>query len=400
MKKYICLLLCLLLPCALSVSAFASQLLPGFSGSPWTQKEAQIFEDTAAGTTLSVPADWEIRPVEGDAVAKSEFICPQEPSAVIRYGSTDMWSTLSDNLQQKISREEFDNGLYTAEEIAKLIGTKETYVNTLELADMTYFRAEVGKRRLFSFKVTDTYLIHVRNGWMYVYAFQGSDQHTLYPEFEQLVASAAYSQGTEETSSPPETLDITPPAETAKPAPSKADIYKEAVEAYYRMDHWTAQELFESVSNYEDSQKYLRLIRIRQAGANVGVGSVVYNSAYGLTDQNKRDIDAAARDFYFADTSEVLLCNSDVACYYLVGDWNGGSKCYIHFKMNNYGGTYNIGSKLSTNYQSTFSIENGILRVDVINTNKKTLELTLLSPDCMQVITYEKNNNCYTLNRQ
>lgn len=185
----------------------------------------------------------------------------------------------------------------------------------------------------------------------------------------------------------------------ATEAKSEKDTYAEAVSAYNRGSYSTAKKLFQEVSSYGDSSKYLRLIRIRNAGSNIGVGSKVYQSACGLTDSDKQDIDDAARDFYFADTAEVLVCNSDVASYYLIGEWNGGSKCYIHFIANNYGCRYNIGSKLSTNYQDTFAINDGIVTVDVVGSCAKTLKLTLTSPDCMEVYTYEKGGKCYTLNR-
>lgn len=178
-----------------------------------------------------------------------------------------------------------------------------------------------------------------------------------------------------------------------------AATYRSAVDAYEDGYYSTAKKLFNEVDPYKDSSKYLRLIRIRNAGGNIGVGSAVYEKSLGLTKSEKKDIDEAAKDFDFADTSEVLLCNSDVACYYLVGKWNGGSKCYIHFKMNKAGGTYNIGSKLSTNYKSTFSIDDGELRVDVIDTDKLTLHLTLISPNKMEVYTYEKGGKTYTLKR-
>ena len=182
-------------------------------------------------------------------------------------------------------------------------------------------------------------------------------------------------------------------------ADTRAETYAEAVRLYEKRDYNPARDLFESLSGYQDSEKYLRLIRIRFSGGNIGVGSKVYKAEYGLTETQKRDIDAAAADFYFADTAEVLVCNSDVAAYYLIGEWNGGSKCYIHFIANNYGCRYNIGSKLSTNYQDTFGIYEGIVYVDVVEDWAQTLKLTLVSPDCMEVYTYEKGGKTYTLTR-
>lgn len=185
-----------------------------------------------------------------------------------------------------------------------------------------------------------------------------------------------------------------------KTTDTRAEKYAEAVRLYEKGDYNPARELFESLSGYADSNKYLRLIRIRFSGGNIGVGSKVYRADCGLTESQKRDIDAAAADFYFADTAEVLVCNSDVASYFLIGEWNGGSKCYIHFIANDYGCRYNIGSKLSTNYQDTFAINDGIVYVDVVEAWTPTLKLTLTSPDCMDVYTYEKGGKSYVLTRE
>ncbi len=208
------------------------------------------------------------------------------------------------------------------------------------------------------------------------------------PEPEAVPVENTEDAAPEETETQPQTRD------------TRAEQYAEAVRLYEKRDYNPARDLFESLSGYEDSEKYLRLIRIRFSGGNIGVGSKVYRAEWGLTDSQKRDIDKAAADFYFADTAEVLVCNSDVASYYLIGDWNGGSKCYIHFITNNYGCRYNIGSKLSTNYQDTFGIYEGILYVDVVESWAETLKLTLLSPDCMEVYTYEKGGKTYVLTRE
>lgn len=213
------------------------------------------------------------------------------------------------------------------------------------------------------------------------------------PEKEPVITVAT-------TAPAPDIISKEKPEATQSPADTRAEQYAEAVRLYEKRDYLPAQLLFESLSDYGDSQKYLRLIRIRFSGTNIGVGSKVYRAECGLTEHQKRDIDKAAADFYFADTAEVLVCNSDVASYYLIGEWNGGSKCYIHFIANNYGCRYNIGSKLSTNYQDTFGIYDGILYVDVVDSWAKTLKLTLLSPDCMEVYTYEKGGKTYTLTRE
>lgn len=201
-----------------------------------------------------------------------------------------------------------------------------------------------------------------------------------------------------------EAIETVPHTESVTEVPDgeepDEDIYAKAVSAYEQQAFEAAELLFEKIPSYADSGKYLRLIRIRKSGGNIGVGSRVYKSEYALSESQKQDIDEAAADFYFADTAQVLVCNSDVASYYLIGDWNGGDRCYIHFIANDYGCRYNIGSLLSTNYQDTFAIDDGIVYVDVVDTRAMTLKLTLLSPDTMEVYTYEKGGETYLLSRE
>lgn len=387
MKKTVSLLLSLLLLCSLPLPAFASTLLPGMNTAVLSDGEGCTYLDADTGNQLTIPAGWTPEEVTDDAVAKARFTHASDDSAVIRYGSADMWSTQSASMQKKISRAEFDHEMYEEADIAELVGTKEKYVETVELDDVTYFRAEVGKRRFFSFKVTDTYLIRVENGWMYVYSFSGSDEHILYEEFEAIVSSACTDHDGQEESAEATT-------QPTEPADTEFDTYLKAIAKYQDGLYSTAQELFESLNGYSESEAYLRLIRIRSYGSNTGMGCVYYHDR-GLTQEQKKDIDKAAETFYLADTAEVLLCNSDVACYYLLGDWitasNAPAYSYLKFKKDASGGyCYYRSNNLSTLVSDCFSIENGTVRISVTSSNTLTFELELTAPDCMEVYSYEK----------
>lgn len=342
------------------------------------------YSDKTSGNKLTIPSGWKTNTVS-NSVFHVKFV-PSSGSALMQYGSIDLWKSLSASAQKKTPRSDIDNTQFSKADIADIIGCKASQIKLVTIGQREYFRSDFkssSTSKGMKFSIDTTVWTYVEQGWMYLYYFAGNNS-SLYNKFEDIIASATYGS----TSS-----------DDTKVYQDKQKTYNEAIGAYYSGNYSKAKELFNSISSYEDSSKYLRLIRIRSAGGNIGVGSAVYQKDCGLTQRDKDDIDAAALDFSFADTAEVLLCNPDVACYYLVGDWNGGSKCYIHFKMNNYGGTYNIGSKLSTNYQSTFSIFDGELRVDVLGSNKLTLYLWLSSPNTLEVCTYEKGNKNYTLTR-
>lgn len=384
MKKAVSLILSLVLLASLALPASSSTLLPGMNASRLSG-EAYTYLDDDTGNSLTIPADWDMKAVTDDAVSKAEFTSTSDDSAVIQYGSADMWSAQTVSMQKKISRDEFDNEMYTEEDIAELVGTKEKYVETVELEGIAYFRAEVGKRRFFSFKVTATYLIRVENGWMYVYSFSGSEDHDLYGEFEAIVSSSLSSdpmESIEATTQPTETTD------------AEFDTYLKAIAKYQDGLYATAEELFESLDGYSESEAYLRLIRIRSYGSNTGMGCVYYHDR-GLTQEQKEDIDKAAETFYLSDTAEVLLCNSDVACYYLLGDWitasNAPAYSYLKFKKDASGGyCYYRSNNLSTAVSDCFSIEDGTVRISITSSNTLTFELELTAPDCLEVYSYEK----------
>ena len=390
MKRIFTFLLCLVLLSALPLPVFASTLLPGMNTTVLSGAESYSYQDPDSGCCLTIPGDWDQTTATGDPVAKAEFTHSVDDSAVIRYGSVDMWSTQSAAMQKEISREEFDNEMYSEEDIAELVGTKEKYVKITALDGTEFFRAEVGKRHFFSFKVTDTYLIRVENGWMYIYAFSGSDKHDLYDSFEAIVISSLCA-----SAPPEETVEtITQPTETTEPGDTKFDTYLKAIAKYQDGLYDTAEELFESLDGYSESEAYLRLIRIRSYGSNTGMGCVYYHDR-GLTQEQKADIDKAAETFYLADTNEVLLCNSDVACYYLLGDWITASDApaysYLKFKKDAAGGyCYYRSSNLSTLVSDCFSIEYGTVRISITSSNTLTFELKLTAPDCLEVYSYEK----------
>ena len=352
---------------------------------PVCAKSTTTYTDSSNGNQLSVPTDWDIDTAV-QAPLKAIFVPRSSTSALMVYGSVDLWSSLSDSAKKKTPRSDCDNSQISKADVADLVGADAKNVKYTTLNGREYFYAETektAKSGTLSFSMTVCYWVCLDNGWLYLYQFGGGSEHSLYKDFTALISSATYGQSA-----------------TAPKDGTDASIYADAVKAYDRGDYSTAWAHFAMVDGYSDSAKYLRLLRIRSAGSNPGMGGEVYSRDCGLTASDKSDIDAAARDFYFADTADVLLCNSDVACYYLCGRWSGGSKCYIEFYENKKAGySYYIGSKLSTNYQSTYSINNGDLCVDILGTNKLTLSLTLTAPDCMEVYTHEKKN-CYTLNRK
>ena len=348
--------------------------------------------DSATGLKLSVPSDWDLEEIEDDWF-NLVFTSSTNNVATMAYGNQDRWGDLTTTQQKKVSRINYDNDQFTKAEMAKIIGCTSSQIKMVSLGGKEYFQAQFEDSYTYGgYKFTIDVMVWTRvyNGWLHIFYYSGNLSGDLFNSFKSMIRGATYSTKSVTNNDTPASTEA---------ANDKATTYSKAVSAYNSGRYTEAQKLFNSVSAYKDSAKYLRLIRIRNAGSNTGMGGKVYKSTKGLTASDKKDIDAAAKDFYFADTAEVLLCNSDVACYYLRGDWLGGSKCYIKFYASSAGTSYYIGSKLSTNYSDTYSINDGELRVDINGSNKLTLQLTLTAPDCMEVYTYEKGCKTYTLNR-
>ena len=111
---------------------------------------------------------------------------------------------------------------------------------------------------------------------------------TALPETEETEPSVTVPQ-TEETV--PET--------TAPTEPSPEDLYSAAIAAFESGDHATAKSIFESLGNYGDSQRYLRLILVYERKGSLGTGenhSCMLKDdgtvlSFGLASTNRLDTD-------------------------------------------------------------------------------------------------------------
>ncbi len=160
-------------------------------------------------------------------------------------------------------------------------------------------------------------------------------------------------------------------------------IYAEGQSLYHIGKYDKAREYFSCIPGYADSGEYTVLIAARDA-----IWTYPEGAAKVLTDL-----------FYFEDASELLVSSTDVACYFLLGNWTTSNGSY-YFKIeftedkSNFWNTYNLPW-----YGGTFSIVDGIYSVSNDSyTDKPQFRITLLTPDSMEVYCY-KNGSTYTLYR-
>ena len=162
-------------------------------------------------------------------------------------------------------------------------------------------------------------------------------------------------------------------------------IYLEGQELYYANKFSDAETRFECVSSYSNSKKYLILIDAR--------GLSAWTDPEG-TAKKLEEI------FYFEDASELLVASTDVACYFLLGNWRTSNGSY-YFKMElsdddeySFWSSYNLPW-----YGGSFIIEDGVYSVSNDSyEDKPQYRFTLLTPDSMEVYCY-KNGTTYTLYR-
>lgn len=371
-----------------------------FIALPVSASEAFLYTEETSGCSISVPAGWKLE-YEDDGVV---FLPRSGESAPMRYRFSDLWAELSQAEKKNTPRNAYSQETFTKEDAAELLDVRSSAIKKINLGGTEYYQVIAVTQKGFLFfktKYTVISLLHVDNGYLHLYQFEGNVNHSLYSPFENMVASASY----DGTNSAEETIPETVLPETTEAARTSSDIYEEAVDAYEDGYYANAKSLFESISSYADSKKYLRLIRIRNFGKNTGIGCV-YNFNYALTEAEKEEIDEAAEDFYFADTAQVLLCNTDVACYYLgshngkTGDWITASNAptYAYFKLHkdSVGGYYYTrSSNLSKAVSDSVSINDGEVRISITSSNTLVFHFELTAPDCMDVYSYETRNSFF-----
>lgn len=373
MRKLMIMLLTVVLLFSISVSASAAHGL--------------VYQDPRGAVHLTVPEGWDLE-FEEDAYSRITFLPCENPSARMAYAATDYWSSLDAAARTKLKRSSLDNSHFSPKDVAELVGCTAQQVKRITLDGTEYYRVSFQKEipsGKFAVLLEMTYFVRYHNGWIHVYQYVGSPSDPLFVQFKDMIRSAVYDSVA---------------AESEPTADSQLQTYEQAITAYENGSYQEAQDLFQTVADYEDSPKYLRLLRIRNSGGNTWMDSNSYDKTLALTQEQKLDIDEAAADFSFADTAQVLLCNSDVATYYLTGLWSGGVRCYLHFEAAETGGQYRIGNKLSEVIYTSYAIKNGQFQVMSEGEEMLLLELSLTQHDQLEVISHAMDGQHYTLERK
>lgn len=350
---------------------------------------AAVFTDHTNGNQMTVPSGWTLSSQSSDHTDVI-FEPNGDDYALMSYESIDLWEDLSPSAKASASRSQVNNDLFSREDIAGILGVSSRDITMVTLGGKEYFYADTAYETNYqgyavSIDLDMWVLIH--NGWYYCYQFAGDTSGQLYRDFLAAIVSATYGESTGAASS----------------GSSKESTYRQAVNNYNSGNYTTAYSQFQQLGGYQDSDDYMRLIRIRTYGGNTGIGCV-YDYRKALTEEEKADIDKALENFYFADTAEVLMCNTDVATYVLYGNWTTASNApaysYLKWHKDSAGGYYYTRSNnLSTAISDCVSINDGYVRVSITSSNTLVFHIKLTGPNSMSLYCYEYDK-CVELFRQ
>lgn len=338
--------------------------------------------DFRSGNQLTLPSFWTYTS-QSNEYTNIKFNANTSDSAYMVYKSIDLYSKLDASDRSKYTRSQLNNSMFTKTEIADVLDIDSRTISMVTIGGNQYFYADTVYKSSSGATIDNDYWVLVKDGWFYVYDYAGKTSGQLYDDFKNVIASATYGNKSSGTL----TQEVN---------------YTEAVRNYNNGNYSTAKSQFTALGSYKDSQNYLRLIRIRGYGGNIGIGSV-YDYRKALTDAEKADIDAAAKNFYFADTAEVLMCNSDVATYYLYGNWSTASNAsqysYLKWHRDSCGGYYTRSTNLSNAVSDCVSINDGYVRVSITSSNTLVFHIKLTGPNSMSLYCYEYGK-CVELYRQ
>ena len=178
-----------------------------------------VYTDRDSDVTFTVPGNWEQEALSKDReFIDAKFVSTKDAGRTIIYGSTDLWMQLSASERAGYSRADLNNSFFTKHELAELYGVAAHEISVVTYNDVRYYSFETTAENDLGLSATMTMLIHIDNGWLYMFQFFGTDRTALFSDFESLLESVEYP-----AASVPATIPATVPAPSvSRPAEEKA----------------------------------------------------------------------------------------------------------------------------------------------------------------------------------
>lgn len=151
------------------------------------------YTDPKTQTTFTVPANWVQVPLSKNRdTIDVKFSSLEEPGMTMMYGSLDMWSKMSTLERIVHNRSDIDNSFVSKSELAEALELSVNDISTVTYADNEYFVYTVtGNTESYgtNFSITMTHMLTCRNGYMYLFQFNGATKNAFFEDFESLLAS-------------------------------------------------------------------------------------------------------------------------------------------------------------------------------------------------------------------
>ncbi len=161
--------------------------------------DAFVYTDSESGVEFTVPANWKQDEFTEDMeYLTAKFASTKEDGCIIIFSGMDAWVELPTIEKIGLSREDVDNSIFTKADVAQMYNTTEDDVLMVTYNGVEYYKCEITTTKEaygLSFDITMTQLLLVDNGWMYAFQFNGTEDHKLYSDFEELVRSVQYPSG-------------------------------------------------------------------------------------------------------------------------------------------------------------------------------------------------------------
>ena len=186
-----------------------------------------IYIDQKTGLKFTVPAGWKEEPLSKKReTIDVKFVSEGAAFAEIMYGSIDMWSSIPEADKAGMNRSDVNNTLFSLEDISVMMGSYSggtTSVSYNDITTVTYNGSEYFclKANTSSSGITIpmTQLMHIDNGYIYLFQYYGDRTGENYNGFESLLKSTVYStpQASVTATPKPTAKPTTKPTATAKP---------------------------------------------------------------------------------------------------------------------------------------------------------------------------------------
>ena len=152
----------------------------------------KVYTDPVSGVSFTVPDYWEEKPLNKEReILKVKFGNTSHDASLIMYGYYDIWAELSDSAKKLYPRAKVNMSQFSKAGIASLLGCSEEELTLEYFGGEPYYRLKNDADMVF-ISIPQYIWIHIENGYMHLFLFNGYPGTRYYGSMEALLASARY----------------------------------------------------------------------------------------------------------------------------------------------------------------------------------------------------------------